>query len=145
MLTLKEIAQTVQMPESTLRLYRDEFEEFLPAHGEARRRRYSETTAANLRRVAGWKRDGWTATQIRDTLAREAEPEAKARRRNTDERLDEIAALLRAQAGEVAMLRVEVGALRAEVGRLASLLRADAPPSIEEAIRAGRGEGRGAA
>ena len=41
MLTIKEIADQLQMPATTLRGYRDEFDEFLPHEGEGRFRRYS--------------------------------------------------------------------------------------------------------
>lgn len=140
MKTLREVAEAAGVPESTLRLYRDEFEEFLPpAGGEGRRRRYDDGIAERLTRIARWRREGKTASQVRDTLTREIAPTApaqRARKRNTDERLDELAALLRAQASEVAMLRVEVGALRADVRRLTAVLRADAPPTLEEALSA---------
>lgn len=126
------------MPESTLRLYRDEFEEFLPpVGGEGRRRRYGDEAADRLRRIVEWRREGKGAAYIRDALAREVTPTQKVRRRNTDERLDDLAALLRAQAGEIAMLRVEVGALRADVQRLTTALHADVPPTLEEALIGG--------
>lgn len=134
MQTLQEVARAIGLPESTLRLYREEFEEFIPTLGEGRRRRYGEDGAAILRNIAAWKREGRTAGQIRDDLSRERKPEAKVRRRNTDERLDEVVALLRAQAGEVALLRVEVGSLRSEVRRLTEVLRSDTAPSLEEAL-----------
>lgn len=123
----------VSVPESTLRLYRDEFEEYLPAIGEGRRRRYAYTTAALLRQVVEWKKKGWSATQIRDGLAKVQRPQEKARRRTTDERLDEIAARLMAQQSEVTALHVEVGALREEIRRLTEILRQPAL-TMEEAL-----------
>jgi DNA-binding transcriptional MerR regulator len=135
MQTLKEIAVALKIPESTLRIYRDEFEELVPAEGEGRRRRYAPEGTALLGKIVGWKREGWTSGQIRDALSREVKPQARVRRRNTDERLDELAALIRAQSGELALLRVEVGALRSEVRRLAETLRQDIPPTLEEALR----------
>ncbi len=133
MQTLKDIAEAVTIPESTLRLYRDEFEEFLPVAGEGRRRRYPDTTAALLRQVVEWKRKGWTAIQIRDGLAKVQRPQEKARRRTTDERLDEIAARLTTQQSDVAALRVEVGALRDEIRRLTDTLRQPAL-TMEDAL-----------
>ncbi len=40
LLTIKEIAQKLDMPESNIRYYRDKFESFLPYEGEGRKRRY---------------------------------------------------------------------------------------------------------
>jgi DNA-binding transcriptional MerR regulator len=132
--TLKEVAQSLGLPESTLRLYRDEFDELIPTVGSGRRRRYPAEGADVLRRIAQWRRDGRAAGEIRDALSRERQPRERARRRNTDERLDEVVARLTAQAGEIAMLRVEVGALRAEMKRLVEVLREDRPPTLEDAL-----------
>ncbi len=146
------MAQALKVPEATVRVYRDEFEEFLPAHGEGRKRRYEEGTLQTLRRIVAWKREGKASVWIRDELAREARPAPRVRFRNTEERLDEIAAFLRAQASEIAMLRVEVGALRAETSRLADAAwyaeagitganRETSGPNVEAALRE-RGVGR---
>jgi DNA-binding transcriptional MerR regulator len=134
MMSLKEMAEQFGVPESTLRLYRDEFEEWIPAQGEGRRRRYGDQGMTALRRVVEGKQAGWSAGKIRDELARDRTPLARARRRNTDERLDELAVRLQTQSSEIALLRVEVGALREELRRLTEVLRRDAVPSIEEAV-----------
>jgi DNA-binding transcriptional MerR regulator len=134
MQTLKQLAELFDLPESTLRLYRDEFEEWIPAQGEGRRRRYEVQGIAALQKVIAGKQAGWGAAKIRDELAREQTPVARARRRNTEERLDEIAARLQAQAGEIALLRVEVGGLREELRRLTEVLRRDAAPTMEETL-----------
>lgn len=119
-MTIKALAEAVGVPQSTIRLYRDEFEEFIDVTGQGRKRRYSDDGMATLRRIVAWKREGWAAGRIRDELAKERQPIARLRRQTVEERLDEITALLRAQAGEVAMLRAEVGALRAETRRMAA-------------------------
>jgi DNA-binding transcriptional MerR regulator len=137
--TLKSIAAEAAVPESTVRVYRDEFEEFLPASGEGRRRRYDDATAARLRQILQWKRSGWTTPQIRDELRKEAAPQARVRRRTTEERLDEIVAGLKAQGSEVTLLRAEVGALRAEIRRLIAVIEADAPPTMEQVLERARG------
>jgi DNA-binding transcriptional MerR regulator len=134
MRTLKEAAEVIGIPETTLRLYRDEFDEWIPTQGEGRRRRYDERGMVALRKIVEGKRAGWSAGKIRDELARDRTPVARARNRNTEERLDEIAARLQAQASEMALLRVEVGALREELRRLTEVLRRDAVPTIEEAV-----------
>lgn len=132
MKTLKLIAAEAAVPESTVRIYRDEFEEFLPTSGEGRRRRYDEASAARLTQIVQWKRSGWTAPQIRDELRKEALPQMRVRRRTTEERLDEIAAILRAQGGEIMLLRAEVGTLRLEIRKLVTTIEQDAPPTMEQ-------------
>jgi DNA-binding transcriptional MerR regulator len=136
MKTLKLIAGEAGVPESTVRIYRDEFEEFLPANGEGRRRRYEEDAAARLKQILLWKRSGWSATQIRDELRKENAPQARVRRRTTEERLDEMTAILRTQGSEILLLRAEVGALRAEIGNLVAAIRQDAPPTMEQVLQA---------
>lgn len=135
MKTLKLIASELEVPESTVRIYRDEFEEFLPASGEGRRRRYEEETAQRLKQVVQWKRKGWTAPQIRDELRKETLPQARVRRRTTEERLDEMTAILRSQGSEVMLLRAEVGALRADIQKLVTAIEHDAPPTMEQVLR----------
>ncbi|MGC4047839.1 MAG: MerR family transcriptional regulator [Armatimonas sp.] len=126
-LSLREIADSLEMPESTLRLYREEFEEFVPVQGEGRRRRYDERAEEVLRQIATLKRAGWKGDAIRDELRKQRRPEALVRRRTTEDRLDELIALVRAQGEQLAMLRAEVGQLRQALG--------EAPLSWEEALR----------
>lgn len=135
MKTLKEIAAFAGVPESTARIYRDEFEEFLSASGEGRRRRYGDESAERLKRICQWKRAGWTASQIRDELSREVKPQERLRLRTTEERLDELTALARTQASELALLRAEVGALRRDLRELIARIQQDGPLSMEDVLR----------
>jgi DNA-binding transcriptional MerR regulator len=137
--TLKSIAAELVVPESTVRIYRDEFEEFLPANGEGRRRRYDDAMSARLRQIVQWKRSGWTTPQIRDELRKEAAPQARVRRRTTEERLDEMTAMLRSHGSEITLLRAEMGALRAEIRRLVTAIEQDAPPNMEQIQQISRG------
>ena len=134
--SLREIAEKISMPESTLRLYRDEFEEFIEARGEGRRRRYDERAAGTLEKVADWKRAGWKSDAIRDSLKKQARPESQARRRTTDDRLDELIALTRAQAAEIAQLRASVEGQKSEIARLRLSLD-DPGLSYDDALRSG--------
>lgn len=127
MQTVKELAGLIAVPESTLRLYRDEFDDLIPCTGQGRKRRYTEDGIAVLRRIVAWKREGWASGRIRDALAREQPPKAsvvgRARHQTQAERLDEAILLLTAQAGELALLRTEVVSLRAEIRQLTDALR----------------------
>lgn len=130
-LSLREIAVKLEMPESTLRLYREEFEEFIPAQGEGRRRRYDERAEEVLRQITAWKKASWKSDAIRDALRKERRPEIQARRRTTEDRLDELLALVRTQGEQLALLRAEVGQLRQVLG--------EAPLSWEDALRSAKG------
>ena len=126
------IAVSAGMPESTVRVYRDEFEEFLPTTGEGRRRRYEAESAERLRRICEWKRQGHTSSEIRRELERAVTPQERTRRRTGENRLEELITFVRSQASEIALLRAEVGSLRQEMRSLITTLQRDAPPSMEE-------------
>ncbi|MBC8140996.1 MAG: MerR family transcriptional regulator [Armatimonadetes bacterium] len=124
-MTLKQIAQQIAVPESTLRLYRDEFNEFVPATGEGRRRRYNDAAAQTLHKIVEWKKAGTGANAIRQELARTQTPMERKNSATQDERIAQVLTVLGGQGSEIAMLRAEVGVLRSEMGRLIALLSAD--------------------
>lgn len=95
----------------------------MPAVGEGKRRRYPEASLELLRLLVALKKEGRSSEQIRAELARRSTPQEKTRRKTTESQLEEVLALLRIQAGELA-------ALRAEVGELRSQLRARTAPPI---------------
>lgn len=113
---MREIARQCELPESTLRVYRDEFEAFLPAVGEGKRRRYPEATQETLRQIAAWKKEGRPSGEILTELQKRKAPQAKAQRRSHDDKLEELLALTRAQASEVASLRAELAQRAKEQG-----------------------------
>jgi DNA-binding transcriptional MerR regulator len=58
LLTIKEIAKRLDVPESNLRYYRDRFEDFLPSLGEGRKRRYKPEALDVFRFIVqGYKND----------------------------------------------------------------------------------------
>lgn len=124
-MTMREIARQCAIPESTLRVWRDEFEAFLPAEGEGKRRRYSEATQEQLVTLVEWKKVGMPSEQIRSELVRRAAPQEKQRRRTTETQLEELLGLVRAQASELAALRAEVGELRRQLGQQRQPVRFD--------------------
>ena len=111
-MTMREIARQCELPESTLRVWRDEFEAFLPAVGEGKRRRYPESTQEQLMKLVAWKKSGMPSELIRRELAKRGSPKEKTLRRTTESQLEEVLVLMRAQASELAALRAEVGELR---------------------------------
>lgn len=78
--TIREIAQELQLPESTVRYYRDAFPEHIATVGTGRRRRYPVEATAVLRSIA----DGYARGQSRDEIEAElfgGPPPARARPR----------------------------------------------------------------
>lgn len=67
--TLRDIARELNLPESTVRYYRDAFNQYLPTVGAGRRRRYPPEAAATLRLIALRYHDGNTREQIERELA----------------------------------------------------------------------------
>lgn len=69
--TLRAIARTLDLPESTVRYYRDQFEPYLPAEGRGRRRRYGEEALRRLRLIAEGFAEGRRREEIEVSLAQE--------------------------------------------------------------------------
>ena len=70
LLTIAEIAKQLDIPESTVRFYRDRFESFVPSIGEGRKKRYLPEAAEVLRFIAESFKRNDTATEIEDALSR---------------------------------------------------------------------------
>lgn len=68
MLTIKEIADQLQMPATTLRGYRDEFDDYLPNEGEGRFRRYSDECIQLLSNIKAMKQNGLSKEEIESQL-----------------------------------------------------------------------------
>ncbi len=66
--TLREIARTLGLPESTVRYYRDAFSEYVPTVGRGRRRRYPPEAIAVLRRIADLFAEGRTRDGVQAAL-----------------------------------------------------------------------------
>lgn len=69
-LTIAEIASRLDLPESTVRYYRDRFNEFVPVIGKGRQRRYPEEAVNVFHSIAEGLRNGQTATMVEETLGR---------------------------------------------------------------------------
>ena len=124
-MTLKQLSEHLMTPESTVRVYRDEFTDFLPAVGEGRRRRYDSGTVETLKVIIERKKAGVASANIRQELARTHTPQEKRRAATQEDRIAGIHQAIESQGGEIALLRAEVGGLRDEMQRLVLLLRAE--------------------
>jgi DNA-binding transcriptional MerR regulator len=71
LLTIKDLAEELGAPESTVRHWRDQFKEFLPSVGEGKKKRYRKSAIEVLRFAKGLFDRNETATEIREALSRE--------------------------------------------------------------------------
>ena len=69
LLTMAELAKQLQMPESTVRYYRDRFIDYIPYVGNGRHRRYRPETADVLRFIAEGFNRNLTAMEIEQGLS----------------------------------------------------------------------------
>jgi DNA-binding transcriptional MerR regulator len=69
LLTIKEIARQLDLPESNIRYYRDKFEEFLPYVGEGRRRRYKPEALNVFRFIVSELRENKSTEEISRELS----------------------------------------------------------------------------
>lgn len=69
LLTIKEIAQELNIPESTARYYRDKWPEYIPTEGKGRNKRYKPEAVDILRLIAEGLRNGRSATEIENELS----------------------------------------------------------------------------
>lgn len=67
--TLREIASTLGLPESTVRYYRDAFSSYVPTVGRGRRRRYPPAAIDVLRRIADLFAEGRTRDGVGAALS----------------------------------------------------------------------------
>jgi len=76
LLTLKEIAKQLGVPESNLRYYKNRVGDFLPSVGKGRRRRYLPESIDILRRTIDLLHEGMTLDRVYKHLAQE-QPEVE--------------------------------------------------------------------
>ncbi len=68
LLKVSDIAKRLEIPESTVRYYRDRFPQFVPAVGEGRSKRYRPEALAVLRFIAESLRSGLPAEEVETAL-----------------------------------------------------------------------------
>ena len=78
--TIKELSSILDVPESTLRYYRDRFEEFIPVVGKGRKRRYKKESIEIFKQIIKGYEEDLTTKQIRNNLLKklskkDSEPE----------------------------------------------------------------------
>lgn len=69
LLTIKEISRELGIPESTLRYWRDKYEEFIPAVGKGRKKRYREEALMVFKRISELISDNLSANEIAERLS----------------------------------------------------------------------------
>lgn len=69
LLTIKEIAKQLQVPESNIRYYRDRFDEYIPSVGEGRRRRYKKEAVDVFAAIVQGYKEEKNTEQIASELA----------------------------------------------------------------------------
>lgn len=69
MLTIAEISKRLQVPESTIRSWRDRYDDFIPSSGKGRKKRFPDEALAVFRMIAEQSADGATATAIAERLS----------------------------------------------------------------------------
>jgi hypothetical protein len=74
LLTLRAIAQSLRIPESTVRYYRDAFAELIPTVGRGRRRRHPPDVLPLFALIAEGFAASWSRDDIRAALVDRAEP-----------------------------------------------------------------------
>lgn len=70
-LTIAQIAKQLELPESTVRYYRDHFSDYIPVIGEGRLRRYPAEAVEVFRTIAEvLRKDHGSATEVAEVLSR---------------------------------------------------------------------------
>ncbi|WP_305791227.1 MerR family transcriptional regulator [Thermaerobacter sp. FW80] len=124
LLTIADIARHLDLPESTVRYYRDRFAEFIPSVGEGRGRRYPPEALDVFRTIADAMRSGAPKDEVEAALrarfALTVGPDSSSHRSNA------AAAVLRGLLADVVEEAVErrTEALRDELRRLREELAA---------------------
>jgi DNA-binding transcriptional MerR regulator len=67
--TVAELSKLIDIPESTVRYYRDKFPQYFPCSGEGRKRRYSSQIADVLRIIAEESKRSSSAEDIENRLS----------------------------------------------------------------------------
>lgn len=70
LLTIAEISKQLDIPESTVRFYRDRFEDYIPYVGHGRRRRYKREAIEVIRIIAEGMQSQRSAEEIEQELIR---------------------------------------------------------------------------
>ncbi len=83
--TIKELSSILNVPESTLRYYRDRFEEFIPVVGKGRKRRYKKESIEIFKQIIKGYEEDLTTKQIRNNLLKKLSKEDSEPEINKDQ------------------------------------------------------------
>ncbi len=135
LLTLKEIAQQIGVPESNLRYYRNRIDEYLPSVGKGRRRRYYPEAAEIFRRTVEMVQEGVSLDRVHRQLSADKPVEIEtAGPISQDELIGRIADKLNERlvppeaggagaSGNLEVLAGELERTRQRIGELEELIR----------------------
>lgn len=123
---MKQLAERLDAPPSTVAFWRDKFSEWIPAQGSGRARRYPPEALDALRIIATMSRAGTPQSAIEAELGRlgfgrviEAQPPTTT---TTTQQQDTTAEAIQALTAEVAAMRDELRSARREVAELRAAL-----------------------
>lgn len=132
LLTLKEIAHQIGVPESNLRYYRNRIGDYLPSSGKGRKRRYYPEAVDIFRQTVEMVQEGMSLDRIYRQLAAEKPVELEsAGVIRQDELIDKISEKIASKIGAAAveggaateMLKAELEAAREKAARLEPLMK----------------------
>lgn len=111
-----DIAKLLNVPESTVRTWRDNFQAYIPADGEGRTRRYTEASIQVFQLIYQYKQQGKKEEEIKKLLeSAQTEKKTLALMDSPKEiTIHDVKEIVAAFIGEINALRVEVADLKAE-------------------------------
>jgi DNA-binding transcriptional MerR regulator len=71
MLTIADISKRLNVPESTVRSWRDRYADYIPYHGSGRKKRYTDEALSVFAVIAKLSAEGATATTVAERISTE--------------------------------------------------------------------------
>ncbi len=127
--TIKELSKELKIPESTLRYYRDRFEEFIPTVGKGRKRRYKEEAIDVFKLIIEGYEQDLNFRQIKDKLIKKLSVSEGSSTKESDdiknvliEKQNEIIRLLIEYINEKDELKREIKLLKHKIAKMEEIL-----------------------
>lgn len=127
--TIKELAEELKVPESTLRYYRDRFEEFIPTVGKGRKRRYKKEAIDVFSLIINGYEHDLTFKQIKDELIKKLSNSVQTDEKETEnikneiiDKQNEILKLLLENINEKEVLNQKIKLLQDKIEKMERIL-----------------------